>query len=97
MRVGALCPPGGIESLIRTRGLSERQKEALALGIAVDLVVSRLALRNQGIHERPISNAHAAVIGGAFGHSEAVDRRRLVRITGIARITRIRHGFAELR
>jgi hypothetical protein len=29
--------------------LSERQKEALALGIAIDLVVSRLAFCNQGV------------------------------------------------
>src|ERR1700685_4471426 len=90
MRVGCLCSPGSIESLIRARGLSERQKEALTLGIAIDLGVSRFALRKQGGHEPPISDAHAAIVGGTPRHGEAVDRRPLVRIV------RLRHRFVEL-
>jgi len=78
--------------LILTRGLRERQKEALALGIAIDLVVSRLALRNQGVHERPISDAQAAILGSTFGYSETVGRRPIGRS-----IIRLRHAFAELR
>ena len=73
-----------------TRALSERQKEALALGIAIDLVVGRLPLRNQGVHERPKSDAQAAIVGSTFGHSEVVDRRQ------IARIIRLRREFALL-
>src|SRR5258708_34652849 len=73
-----------------TRALSERQKEALALGIAIDRVISRLPLRDQGVHERPISDAQAAVVGGAFGHREAVGRRPAGR-----GIIRLRHAFAD--
>src|SRR6204780_1553632 len=75
-----------------TGALSERQKEALALGIAIDRLISRLALRDQGIHERPISDAKAAVVGGAFGHRETVGRRP----TGRG-IVRLRHAFADWR
>src|SRR3984885_8012834 len=75
-----------------TGALSERQKEALALGIAIDRLISRLALRDQGIHERPISDAQTAVVGGAFGHRETVGRRP----TGRG-IIRLRHAFADVR
>jgi hypothetical protein len=75
-RLRARVVSGGTDIAL-TRALSARQEEALALGIAIVRVIGRLASRNQGIHERPISDAQAAVVGGAFGHRETVARRRL--------------------
>src|ERR1700733_11114273 len=91
MRVVRLGSPGGIKSLILTRGLRERQKETLALGIALGLFVGRFALRKQGAHEPSISDAHAAIVGSTFGHREGVGRRPLVRII------RLGHRVVELR
>jgi hypothetical protein len=67
--------PGRKEGLILTRDLTERQQEALALSKAIELVVSRPPLRNQGVHERPKSDAQAAIVGSTFSHSEVVDLR----------------------
>jgi hypothetical protein len=71
--------------------LSEGQKKALSLGIAIALLVSRSALRNQGVNERPVSDAHAPIVGSLFGYSETARRRPIRRS-----IIGLRHAFAEL-
>jgi hypothetical protein len=79
--------------LILTRELRKRQKEALALGIAIALRVSGPPLRHECVHERPKRNAQTAIFGGTFGHGEIpgrIGRRR------IDRIIRLGHEFAEL-
>src|ERR1700733_2439556 len=75
-----------------TRALSERQKKALTLGIAIAPLVNRGALRNQGVHERLICDAHGAILGSIFGYRDPAGRRPIGRS-----VIRLRHGFAELR
>src|SRR5579862_6083006 len=91
MRVGRLARDLGTDLFALARALSERQKEALTLGIAIRLVVRRLAPRNQGVDERPISNANCAILVGISGYRHM--RRQPIRGSAI----RPQHAFAELR
>jgi len=98
MQVGQPACAAATAFFVLTRALSERQKEALALGIPIALVLSAPALRNQGVGERPKSDAQAAILGGTFGHREAVDRRHIARgIIGLRQRVVVLRDFAVRR
>jgi hypothetical protein len=61
---------GRLLGLVLAPDLAEAEEVALRLGVAVDLVVDRLALRGKRIQQRQPGDAQAAVVGRVFAQRE---------------------------